>query len=197
MPTDRLLLERRLASLEVHTEMLRRLLIASLWVVPTAFAEPPASPDGGVSAVVPLWVGQTRLLGAGLSERTWRTRWSVGDQTLVSVSERGDLELRGERPGSTTLEVWFNDGSSRRWVVHVEPRGDGEIRLGVGSQKVLSVAQVGKLTVSDAGVVRVKPIGNKQLLLVGVAEGVAMLEVERGAEPPLRYLVTVVRPPIR
>jgi hypothetical protein len=67
----------------------------------------------------------------------------------------------------------------------------GEIRMGVGSQKVLTVPSMGTLSVTPEGVVALKRIGNKYVLLVGLAEGVARVEVSQGSEPPLNYGVTV------
>lgn len=124
-----------------------------------------------------------------------RVRWSVGDPTVVLVTERTSvLELRAARLGSTTVEAWFEDGTARKWPVQVEPRSAGNVRLGLGAQKVLTTPSVGAVTVTPGGVVTARAIGNKQVLLVGQGEGVATVEVAQVDLPPLLYRVTVVRP---
>ncbi|MDP1915832.1 MAG: pilus assembly protein N-terminal domain-containing protein [Myxococcales bacterium] len=130
-----------------------------------------------------------------------RVRWSIGDPTVASVTEEsGGLEVRGERLGNTTVEAWFEDGSSRKWPVQVEPRfGAGEVRLSIGSQKVLTLPSIGEQSVAPAGIATVKSIGNRQLLIVGTAEGVATLEVAQPGKPALRYRLSVSaepRPPV-
>ena len=124
-----------------------------------------------------------------------RVRWSTGDPTVALVTEGASvLELRGGRVGSTTVEAWFEDGTARKWPVQVEPRSAGNVRLGLGAQKVLTLPSVGAVTVTPGGVVTARAIGNKQVLLGGQGEGVATVEVSQVDLPPLVYRVTVVRP---
>jgi hypothetical protein len=125
-----------------------------------------------------------------------RVRWSIGDPSIVLVREgEGGLELRGARAGSTTLEAWFQDGSSRKWPVQVEVETEtaGSLRLVLGHQKVLSVPSLESVTVTPAGVVDTRRMGSQMLLLIGQGEGLATVEVARAGKPPLRYQVTVTR----
>jgi pilus assembly protein CpaC len=65
------------------------------------------------------------------------------------------------------------------------------IALGVGSQKVISVANIAKIAVGDPNVADVKPVGTNQILVVGMAEGRTTLIIFRSNGQRLSYLISV------
>ena len=65
------------------------------------------------------------------------------------------------------------------------------IALGVGRQKVISVANIAKIAVGDPNVADVKPVGTNQILVVGMAEGRTTLIIFRSNGQRLSYLISV------
>ena len=67
----------------------------------------------------------------------------------------------------------------------------GNIALGVGTQKVLTVPGIQRVAVGDADVADVKTIGNNQLLIIGSDEGKTTLLVWKTSGQRVSYLVSV------
>lgn len=131
-------------------------------------------------------------------ETPGRVRWSVGDSNVVAVEAgSGDqLVVVASKAGSTTLEAWFADGSTRKWpIVVAEPGASkGTVRMGVGSQKVLDVDAT-RFVVADPAVVEVKRLGkSRQHLLIGLHEGKTTLVFENVAGVKSSYEVQVFAP---
>ncbi len=120
-----------------------------------------------------------------------RIRWSIGDRTVARVTEStSELKVRGERGGSTTLNVWFEDGTSRRWPVQVDPDAH-VIRLGVGKLMLLNIPVMKSYSVTPAGIVNVTKRNDKLVYIKAVREGLATLEVEQPGGAPARYRLFV------
>ncbi len=67
----------------------------------------------------------------------------------------------------------------------------GNIALGVGTQKVITVPGIQRVAVGDASVADVKTIGNNQLLIIGSAEGKTTLLIWKTSGQRVSYLVAV------
>jgi Flp pilus assembly secretin CpaC len=71
------------------------------------------------------------------------------------------------------------------------PAAPATISLGVGSQKIISTSGLKWTAVTDDKVAEVKPIGGKQVLVVGVGWGRTRLLIATEAGKQLSYEVTV------
>jgi hypothetical protein len=142
--------------------------------------------DGGTPVVVDLDVSAKRdpeftiPLDVGSSRHIWapgRVRFTVGSSATAQVTEDGDrLEVRGVQAGETSVEAWFSDGAHLTWPVRVTAKTDDQaINLRVGRQIMVSVPAGQKLRLEDPALARVQPIGNKQVLLVGMRPGTTSL----------------------
>jgi pilus assembly protein CpaC len=69
--------------------------------------------------------------------------------------------------------------------------GDQKVVLGVGTQKVIKVAEIARVAIGDPSVADVKPLGSSQILVVGLAEGRTTLLVWNSKGSRLSYLVSV------
>lgn len=69
----------------------------------------------------------------------------------------------------------------------------GNIALGVGTQKVITVPGIQRVAVGDAAVADVKTIGNNQLLIIGASEGKTTLLIWKTSGQRVSYLVSVRR----
>ena len=69
----------------------------------------------------------------------------------------------------------------------------GNIALGVGTQKVITVPGIQRVAVGDAAVADVKTIGNNQLLIIGASEGKTTLLIWKSSGQRVSYLVSVRR----
>ncbi len=67
----------------------------------------------------------------------------------------------------------------------------GNIALGIGTQKVLTVPGIQRVAVGDPSVADVRTIGNNQLLLIGSAEGKTTLLVWKTSGQRVSYLLSV------
>lgn len=67
----------------------------------------------------------------------------------------------------------------------------GNIALGVGSQKVITVPGIQRVAIGDPGVADVKTIGNNQLLIIGSAEGKTTLLIWKGNGQRVSYNIAV------
>jgi pilus assembly protein CpaC len=67
----------------------------------------------------------------------------------------------------------------------------GNIALGVGTQKVLTVPNIQRVAVGDAAVADVRTIGNNQLLIIGSNEGKTTLLVWKSTGQRVSYLISV------
>jgi pilus assembly protein CpaC len=65
-----------------------------------------------------------------------------------------------------------------------------ELELGIGSQKILNVANLERLAVGDPDIADVKPIGNHQILVSGNRRGVTSLIVWQRNGQRLEYRIT-------
>jgi len=65
------------------------------------------------------------------------------------------------------------------------------INLGVGSQKVLNVPGLTRISVGDQSVIEVKSLGSNQILVLGQAEGKTTLLVWKSSGQRISYLITV------
>lgn len=137
-------------------------------------------------------VPQTRRVVVGATANVLvpgLVRWSLGDPTVASAElknpDAGALAVTGRRAGSTTLQTWTGDGALRTWGLEVSaaPDRSRSITLFVGSQKVLTLPpfDVSKARVEPEGLLTLRALGNKQLLLAGTKPGVATLHVSDDA----------------
>jgi pilus assembly protein CpaC len=69
----------------------------------------------------------------------------------------------------------------------------GNIALGVGTQKVITVPGIQRVAIGDANVADVKTIGNNQLLIIGTSEGKTTLLIWKTSGQRISYLVSVRR----
>lgn len=67
----------------------------------------------------------------------------------------------------------------------------GNLALGVGTQKVLTLPGIQRVAVGDPSVADVKTIGNNQLLIIGSSEGKTTLLVWKTGGQRVSYLVSV------
>ena len=67
----------------------------------------------------------------------------------------------------------------------------GNISLGVGTQKVITVPGIARVAVGDAAVADVKTIGNNQLLIIGSSEGKTTLLIWKNSGQRISYLLSV------
>jgi pilus assembly protein CpaC len=67
----------------------------------------------------------------------------------------------------------------------------GNISLGVGTQKVITVPGINRVAVGDATVADVKTIGNNQLLIIGASEGKTTLLIWKNSGQRVSYLLSV------
>lgn len=67
----------------------------------------------------------------------------------------------------------------------------GNLSLGVGTQKVLTVPGMQRVAVGDPGIADVKTIGNNQILIIGSTEGKTTLLVWKSSGQRLSYLISV------
>src|SRR5689334_4196412 len=67
------------------------------------------------------------------------------------------------------------------------------ITLGVGTQKVITVPGVSRLSIGDPAVADVKSLGGNQILIIGQGEGKTTLIVWKGSGARVSYLVAVRR----
>ncbi len=67
----------------------------------------------------------------------------------------------------------------------------GNISLGVGTQKVITVAGIQRIAVGDSAISDVKTLGNNQVLIIGVAEGKTTLLIWKASGQRISYLVSV------
>jgi pilus assembly protein CpaC len=67
----------------------------------------------------------------------------------------------------------------------------GNVALGVGTQKVLTVQGANRVAVGDPQVLDVRALGNNQLLLIGASEGKTTLLVWKSSGQRVSYLVSV------
>ena len=67
----------------------------------------------------------------------------------------------------------------------------GNISLGVGTQKVITVPGIQRVAVGDSAIADVKTIGNNQLLVIGAGEGKTTLLIWKSSGQRISYLVSV------
>jgi pilus assembly protein CpaC len=67
----------------------------------------------------------------------------------------------------------------------------GNISLGVGTQKVITVPGIQRVAVGDSAIADVKTIGNNQLLVIGAGEGKTTLLIWKASGQRISYLVSV------
>ncbi len=67
----------------------------------------------------------------------------------------------------------------------------GNISLGVGTQKVITVPGIQRVAVGDSAIADVKTIGNNQLLVIGANEGKTTLLIWKASGQRISYLVSV------
>ncbi len=77
------------------------------------------------------------------------------------------------------------------WAATATAEEGGDISLGVGTQRTITVTGLSRVAVGDPGVLDVKSLGGGQLLLTGVAEGKTTLLAFKGGGQQVRYSVSV------
>ncbi len=145
-----------------------------------------------------LSVGETHVL----AEKDLK-RVAVGSAKVVSAKrfERDQILLLAQQPGSTTVHLWFRDGSEKKVMTRVSP-GDNEellrdVRRWLGKKSTIEVKSVGGRIVIEGKAAnvkeaqRVRELAQRSPLIVnlvqqsGVEQMIAMevrfLEVKKSA----------------
>jgi len=168
-------------------------LCVGLWGSAWASVPEPAELDE-----LRLSVGETHVVG----EKDLK-RIAVGNAKVVSARrfDRDQVLLLAQQPGSTTIHLWFRDGSEKKWMVRVSP-GDNEellrdVRRWLGKKSNIEVKSVGGRIVIEGKAAnvqeaqRVRELAQRSPLIVnlvqqsGVEQMIAMevrfLEVKKSA----------------
>jgi len=154
-------------------------------------------PSVGASQELSLTVGETHVFEPELK------RVAVGSGKIVSVRrlDQGQILLLAQQQGSTTVHLWFRDGSQKRLFTRVSPGGNEEllrdVRRWLGSKSSIEVKSLGgrvviegrAKTVQEAR--KIKELAERSPLIVnmvqqaGVEQMIAMevrfLEVKKSA----------------
>lgn len=152
----------------------------------------------GNSQELSLTVGETHVLNEPDLKRI-----AVGSGKIVSVRrlDQGQILLLAQQQGSTTLHLWFRDGSQKRLFARVSPGGNEEllrdVRRWLGKKSSIEVKSLGgkvviegrAKTVQEAR--KIKELAERSPLIVnmvqqaGVEQMIAMevrfLEVKKSA----------------
>jgi Flp pilus assembly secretin CpaC len=125
---------------------------------------------------------------------------NVADPELCEVLMRGEgtVVLKAKKAGETTLEV-STGGMQVVYDVIITAGAKGgppavPLALGVGAEKVLTLAGLERFAVSDPATLQAERLGNGQLLLTGVGAGKSTLTVWDATGARFAYAVTVSVP---
>jgi pilus assembly protein CpaC len=156
------------------------------------------APPAGASQELSLIVGETHVLNEPALKRV-----AVGSGKIISARriDPGQILLLAQQQGSTTLHLWFRDGTQKRLFVRVSPGGNEEllrdVRRWLGKNSSIEVKSLGgkvviegrAKTVQEAR--KIKELAERSPLIVnlvqqaGVEQMIAMevrfLEVKKSA----------------
>jgi len=119
-----------------------------------------------------------------------RAVWA-GDRVVVRGHAAPGVLHAAEEKAETRFGILANAVKAGRVWIEDDSHTLPAFTLGVGSQKVISVAHLTRTAVSKPDVADVKVVNGQQVLVVGLNEGESILEVQREGGAPLRYRVEV------
>lgn len=154
--------------------------------------------QAGASSGLRLIIGETHVL-----DEPQLKRLAIGNGKVVSAKslDARQVLLLGRQQGSTTLHLWFHDGSQRKMVVRVDPAGHDEllrdVRSWLGRETSITARVVGHQVVIEGTArnvreaQRIKELAQRSPAIVnlvqqsGVEQMIAMevrfLEVKKSA----------------
>ena len=138
---------------------------------------------------------------------TAREFFSKHPHVIFRMESRSPWVVRGRCGGTATLSkgspTMREEGPMRSGLVRsvavlamvlalpASSQDGGNIALGVGTQKVLTVPGIQRVAIGDPNVADVKTIGNNQLLIIGSTEGKTTLLVWKTSGQRVSYLVSM------
>ncbi|MBS2029277.1 MAG: protein kinase [Deltaproteobacteria bacterium] len=150
---------------------------------PVASLDAPAVVDASAMRAEPMPADGTIRVTAGVVKRLWipgLARVAVGDSEISDVSVAGEnvLEIVGKRAGHTSV-VATSGTETKRWELEVAPAGPtrSTLKLRVGNQEVIDTVGTEKLAIGDPDIADIKPIGERQVLVVGMKAGSTELTI--------------------